>query len=187
MKKDCLTTKPKRPMTHTKKNCADCHSRHFKSTKRCQCGSEFFECDAIVVSKYHFKNATGADIRRLMIRDNYTISNKAVLDAMLHLGYKNIRAQYADKQEDVRAYLKTLKKPPRTQSIIDKFGVHARTAKQLIQEPFPDIKVQMGEEEILQGYLDKYNKFISKPKAEQFPIHPDMIGIIYTLKRYKMI
>ena len=180
-------------MTDIKKNCSKCHKRHFKKKLKCECGSAFFECDAIVVSRYYFENATGADIRRLMLADGYTVSNKAVLDAMVHLGYKNIRAQHEEKQENIKAYLRTLKKRPKIQSIID-LGMHARTARMLINEVFEakifkksPISIYLGEEEILKDYLNKYNQFREKPKAQQFPLPPEMAGVINTLKRYKMI
>jgi len=177
----------------SKKNCSNCHKRHYHGKKVCECGCSYFISDSLVISKYYREGMTGNDLVRKLNSKGFSLSQPIVVARMRDLGFKNNRQMQQDKQTELKNYLEGLTKRPSGAEMARKFGMQKKTAYNIICRHFPSRKkgkenLDKSERVLLDGYMQTYQKFIDLPKSKQTVFERNKIVCeINTLKKYRMI
>lgn len=177
----------------SKKNCLNCHKRHYSSKNVCECGCSSFESDLLVVSKHYSEGMTGNDLVRRLKSKGFSLSQPIVIARMKELGFKNEREMQQDKQEALKRHLETLEERPSGIEMGKMFGIKKQTAYRIISAYFAQNakgkeNLDNAQNQLLDEYMATYQRFLNLPKSKQTVFERNKIVCeINTLKRYKMI
>ena len=177
-----------------KKNCSNCHKRHYPLTKVCDCGCSYFISDTLVVSKYYREGMKGADLVRELKSEGFSLSQPIILARMMDLGFKNEKQMQADHQRALKEYLKTVKVLPSGRAMAKMFNMKEKTAYSIISAHFGYEKAKgkkrllKSEKVLIDEYLEKYKAFLALPKSEQTLWERNKLVLeITTLRSYGII